>query len=581
MKKYQIILFVALIILAAGCGSSKQTTTQSQKPPKSEQVDARISERVSALFIDGNKEKILGNFRQAVNIFRQCLSLDPNHAPSMYELARIYRVQGNINEAMHLAERAVEIDPDNDWYSLLLSSLYEYTGQVGKAIRLFEGLNNRNPANVEYMYELAMLYMKENRFADAISVYDRIERIAGIEEDISIQKQKLYLMNNQPDKAIAEIEKLISLFPTQSKYYALLAELYFDLDDYPSAIAQLEKIRELDPSNPYIHITLAEYYFKTGKTQEAIEEVRLGFANPNLQIEIKFQVLLTYLLDEDDFEDNQELITELINTLSETHPNDTRPLSLLVDFYLQDEKYPEARDALRKVLELDQNNFRSWETLLRLNAFLQDTTALLNDSRQAIELFPLQPLPWLFSGLAYSLADDYERAIKQLNSGKDLVVDDDEMLVEFLMYLGDTYNKAKDFKKSDQSYEDALEIDPDNAYVLNNYSYYLSLRKERLAEAKIMSARSLELSPDNKHYLDTYGWILYQMGEYSEARVWIAKALENNASEQAVVLEHMGDVLYKLGEKESALNYWKMALELGGEVSEFLEQKVKDETLYE
>lgn len=579
MSSTQYVFLLFSILVFSACGASKTTVVEPKK--QSAISDPRQSEKVTAIFIDANKEKLLGNFRQAMALYQQCLSIDPGHAPSMYEMARLFRMQGSFNDALGFSEKSVAIDPDNKWYNLMLATLYEQSGQVKKAIIIFERLHKLFPYEIEFLHEMSMLYLKENRFADAIAVYDIIERLNGPDEDILMQKQKLYLMNNEPDKAVAEIEKLISMYPGESRYYALLTELYLDMGNYPKAIGSLEKIRELDPQNPYIHITLAEYYFKTGERGQAYTELKQGFANPNLDVEIKFQVLFTYYTDEDINNDNEGQVTELTEILIAAHPNDARPLSLKADLLIREEKYEDARQIFRQVLEIDNSRYFIWETLLRLEAMLQDNEALITESQKAIELFPLQPVPYQFAGLAYYQMGNYDEAIKMFYAGKDLVVDDDELLVEFYMHLGDAYSKTKQHEASDAAFDQALALDADNPYVLNNYSYYLSLRKERLQTAKEMSAKSLEISPGNKHYLDTYGWILYQMGNYEEARVWIEKALENNATEEAVVLEHLGDVYYKLGMKDDALRYWKQALDLGGEITEFLEKKVTEGILYE
>jgi tetratricopeptide (TPR) repeat protein len=391
----------------------------------------------------------------------------------------------------------------------------------------------------------------------------------------------LYLLSNQPEKAIAETEKLIRSFPDESRYYAMMAELFLELGNFAKAAENLEKIRELDPQNPYIHITLAEYYFKTGDYDRAYEELKTGFANPGLELDIKFQVLLTYYSDDDMNGEYKAQVHELTEILIQTHPTDVRPYTLKADLLIREENYQEAREAFRKINSIDNSSFFIWETLLRIDAMLMDQESLEKESLEAIGLFPLQPLPYLFAGLAAYQHDEYSKAISKFNSGKDLVVDDDELLSEFYMYLGDTYSKLEQHEASDAAYDQSLALNPDNPYVLNNYSYYLSLRKERLEFAEKMSARSLEISPGNKHYLDTYGWIMYQMGQYEEARKWIEKSIENNASADALVLEHLGDVLYKLGEKTEALKYWKQALDMGGEISELLEKKVKDGILYE
>lgn len=578
--KYYIISLLFITALSSCKTSKKITDNEGTKTPVEVKALKR-TDNVSSLFIDANKEKILGNYKQAIDLFQQCLSKDPAHDASMYELARLYQMQGNIHDAKALAEKAAEIDTENKWYNMLLASLYEQTGEIKKAILIFDKLQNLYPKEIEFLYHAAMLYIRDGKPDKAIDIYDKIERINGPEEEIIIQKHRLYLLNGQVDKAVAEIERLIKTNPDETRYYAMLSELYLSLDNFPKAIENLEKIKELDPENPYIHITLAEYYFRIDDINMAIQELKQGFAAPNLEIEIKLQVLFNYFSDEDFEGEYYDQVLELSNILAASHPADIRPYSLLTDLYLRKSKYQEASDVLRKAIKIDNSNFMMWETLLRLEVSLSDTLNLKNDAVAAIELFPLHPLPYFFSGIACYMLEDYQQAIKKLESGIDLVVDDDKLLGDFYSYLGDIYNKTKQYNKSDYSFDQALNADPDNPYILNNYSYYLSQRKIRLDDAEKMSSKSIELTPDSPHYLDTYGWIMYQMGKYEEAKKWIEKSMENSETESSAVLEHYGDVLYKLGKTEEAIIYWKKALELADEISDFLREKVKDGILYE
>ena len=116
--------------------------------------------------------------------------------------------------------------------------------------------------------------------------------------------------------------------------------------------------------------------------------------------------------------------------------------------------------------------------------------------------------------------------------------------------------------------------------MLNNYSYYLSLRKHKLEKAKEMSFKSNNIEPKNGTYQDTYAWILYQMGNFKEAEEWILKSLNNGSEKSPVVVEHYGDILYMLENLKGAIDQWEKAKTLGGE-AERLNKKIVEETLYE
>ena len=121
--------------------------------------------------------------------------------------------------------------------------------------------------------------------------------------------------------------------------------------------------------------------------------------------------------------------------------------------------------------------------------------------------------------------------------------------------LGDIYHSRGQEKEAFAVYEKAIEAYPDCCPVLNNYAYYLSLKKSKLKKALKMSGRTIELEPDNATYLDTYAWILYLLGRPAEAKPYFKHAMIYGGKESAVVLEHYAAVLDALGEKDVAAYY--------------------------
>ena len=166
----------------------------------------------------------------------------------------------------------------------------------------------------------------------------------------------------------------------------------------------------------------------------------------------------------------------------------------------------------------------------------------------------------------------------KLEKGVEYVFDNDALYNEFQTSLADVYNSLNLYEKSDSLYELVLQKNPDNIIVLNNYSYYLSLRKKNLEKAKTMSKRCNELEPNNGTYQDTYAWILYCLTEYKSALEWIERAIKNGGDKSAVIIEHYGDILFKLGQKQEAVNQWKRAKSIG-EGSDLLNKKINNEDI--
>ncbi len=319
------------------------------------------------------------------------------------------------------------------------------------------------------------------------------------------------------------------------------------------------KIQQADPGNPYVHMSMADYYRKNGEKEKAYEELKQGFQNPNLDIDTKITILISFFNINQLPDDAKPVVYELSRILTTTHPNDPKAHSIYGDFLVQDKKNAEARDEYLRVIALDSSKFVVWEEVLRLDLVLEKYDHLVEYGNRAIELFPDQPVPFMFTGIARFELKQYEDAVKKFNEGLKLVANNDELLSEFYMYLGDTYHSLKDTVESDMAYEKSLSIKKDNAYVLNNYAYYLSLRNQDLDKAETMSKKAVTLDPKNSSFQDTYGWVLYKLQRYDDARTWVGKALEDSDSVSAEVMEHYGDILYKLGDIDHALEYWQKA----------------------
>jgi len=529
--------------------------------------------------IDAKKEALIGNVKGALEMFRRYVSRYPLDPVGCFELARLEASQKNIDEAIRLAREATKLDPENTWYSLFLAELYQSTTHPQDAIPIYEKVAAKYPENLDYMYQLAALYLQIEKYPDAIKIYDQIEEKAGVSEEIIIQKEKIYLHLNDLKGAEKELQTLITAYPDESRYHSILAEFYMSNNMPEKALEVYKKIAGIDPDNAYIHMSMADYYRKSGNKDKAFEELKLGFANPNLDVDTKVSILLSFYTVNQIYNDLKDQAFTLSKILIETHPKDPKVFSIYGDLLLQDKKFPESREAFIKALTLDSTRYVIWEQVLRLDLQQGDFEHLVSCGHRTMELFPEQPLPFLFTGLASLQLKQNEDALKTLNTGLKLVVDNDELLAQFYMYQGDALHALKKESEAYDAYEKSLKLNYENAYVLNNYAYYLSLKGVELVKAAKMAKKAVSLDPESASFQDTYGWVLFMQGKYDEAGEWILKAVNNKEGPSAEVLEHYGDVLYKLNDPMLALEYWQKAKQKG-KASDLLEKKIADKKYY-
>ncbi len=570
MNKKNLIYLLFLLLIFSSCKTLKKTEKISE--------DEKMAN--TSLLIDANKEKFLGNYEEAVELYVQCIKNDHSNATAIYELARIFTLQGKYKDALILAKKSVDINPDNIWYQLLLADILKKNNQYDDVIKIYSNLIKKYPEKVEYYIELASAYIYINQYKDAIKVYNTIESKIGITEEISLQKKQIYLFFKKKDKAIKEINNLISKFPDNTKYYNLAADLYLADKQFDKAFEMYNKIFEIDPNNSLVHLSLADYYRATDEKEKSYEELKIAFKNKNLDIDTKIKILLSYYIITEKYPELKEQADTLLKILIKIHPDEPKAHSMYADFLYRDKKLNQARDELHKTIALDNSKYEVWQQLLIIESELKDFDLMAKESKQAIELFPEQPVLYLFGGMANYQIKNYDKSISTLNKGIKTIVDDKKLLIEFYSYLGDINYKNKNNNASDSAYEKVLELDSNNSYVLNNYSFYLSLRNENLEKAEKMAKKAVDISPNSSSYLDTYGWVLYKMDKLKQAKKWMDKALENGGDKSSVILEHYGDILYKMDEIKKSNEYWQKAKNIG-KGSKYLDKKIKDKKLYE
>jgi len=560
----------------------EQPDTTRTKHGKRHQGDDKLLIQVenTAMLIEAKKEALIGNTDKAIQLFTVYTEHYPNDPAGKFELARLLAANEKYDDAYDLIQDAIRLDPNNKYYQLFLAEICQLGKKEKEAVGIYENLVKKYPGELDYYFQLAALYMMVGDEKKAAETYDQIEEKAGINEEISLQKEKIYLHLGNIEKAENELQNLVKTFPDDSRYLSMLAEFYMGNNQQSKALEIYKRVAETDPGNPYIHMSLADYYRKTGNKEKAFDELKLGFANPNLDVDTKVTILLSFYTVNQIYDQLKDQAFELSRIMIKTHPDNPKAWSIYGDLLSQDKKYEDAKDAFLKVIRLDSSKYVVWEELLRLELQLSEYTAVYDNSKKAIELFPEQSVLYLFNGLGAIQIKKYEEAVKVLELGVKLVVNNDDLISQFYMYLGDAWHSLKKPEESDKAYENSLKAKDNNPYVLNNYAYYLSVRGINLDKAEKMAKKAIELDTANSSFEDTYGWVLYKLGKISDARKWIAKALADKDSVSSEVLEHYGDVLYRLGEPEKALEYWNKA-KAKGEGSELLNKKISEKKLIE
>ncbi len=559
-----IVLLIIVLQLPAFAKGKKNKKINDTTPQSSESIGKRL-QRESA-FIDAIQSKSLENTDEAIQKFRAILKDDPANHAAAYELCRIFYELGDYAMAVTYGEKAVKLNSDNEWYYIYLAESKAEKMDFSGAAKTYEQYIAKHPKDYDFYYDWAYMLLQSSKTKEAIAVFDKLESLQGPLPDIIMEKVNIYTEINKIDGAINEVQKLIKEYPEEASYYGMLGELYESTRNFDKAEDAYNKILKINPDDQKALLSLASLYKFQDKKEEYNKILNSIFANPKTDIDSKiiaFIPLLEDLGEDSTLKDEAQTIVALIN---KTHPNDVKALAAQGDFYYQINDSLQAKQwyekAIIKESEVPSTVFLQ---LYILCADMQDYKALQENSTIGIRKNPNDEMGYFYNALANYQLKNYQAVIDTLDKGLKKNIDNQQLKSQMYTTLADACYELKYFEKMDSAYEVALEIDPNNAYSLNNYAYYLSERNESLKKAELMSKRSLMLLPDNASFLDTYGWIKYKQGKYEDALTYFEKALHTEEGKtNEVIIEHIGDVYIKLGNIEKAISSWQKALQLGG-----------------
>jgi len=587
-KKYLFSVFIGLLF-SFGCSSSKEIT-QNKIETKSEIDRAEKDYKKKAMdhFINGSIAETKGDFATAVLEFQDALNLDPS-AGVYYALGKNYYNLNKLSLAIQNSRKAIELNPYQKEYFILLSNVYSTARQFDSAAVTLENALRLDSMDVELYYKLARLY-ETSKPLKAIDTYEKVTAIIGPDWNVLIRVAELYEKLGNLDAAVSSIEKLVSLDPANVSLQKILIDFYQKSNKPDNALEVVNDILELTPDDLDARERKAQILISQEKWDLAADEYNYILKQKNVPLEIKVRIGASYF--------NRSLkdssLTKVTKEFFQTIDKDT--LDWQVKMFLGAVAINEKRDSaaieyFKVTTDLARWNVDAWIRLGGLyfdNKKYEEAVKVMDE---AIELFPDDFTINLILGLSLAQLDKHSEAKPYLKKSVELNPNDLNSLssyaytlsqlkendlainylkqaltikpddVNLLGTLGLIYDAMKMWTECDSVYERALQIDSQNALVNNNFAYSLSERGERLKDALTMAEIAIAADPNNTSYLDTIGWVYFKLGNYSEAKDNLEKAIEIGG-ERAVMLEHLGDIMFKLGDTQKAKLLWQKSYDL-------------------
>jgi tetratricopeptide (TPR) repeat protein len=126
---------------------------------------------------------------------------------------------------------------------------------------------------------------------------------------------------------------------------------------------------------------------------------------------------------------------------------------------------------------------------------------------------------------------------------------------------GIALERSGQWEKGEAAFRKALELQPDQPYVLNYLAYSWVDKNINLREGKEMLERAVRQRPNDGAIVDSLAWAHYRLGEYPRAVELLERAVAL-VSTDWTVNDHLGDAYWRVGRKQEARFQWQRALTL-------------------
>jgi len=499
-----------------------------------------------------------GDLANALQSIEETLLKYPKGSEVYYAKSLLYAQAGNFDVALPSAVQAVELAPENLMFNNHLLELYKSKGDFKAAISLLDTLLISNPTPRIYREKIMLLHASKQS-EEALKAYDLTKDKFGESDTLDVLKAEILVDLKKTDEAFSLLETWRAKKSPIRQVYSTMAYILMDSKKANEAIPILEQGLQ-NSKDDLLQFDLADANKILKKDKLAFEHIKKAFESTGVNFIDKHRVMGQLMANPAGFSLDQK--QQLASILVLKHPRMPDSHMYKGDVLWQKGELNEAKSVYLTTVSMNPKHVDAWRKLVNVELAMNDLDEAIVDGNEALKNNPGNAILTYFVGVAYTMKKDTDNARIYLERALDHGSNENNF-VKSMLYagLGDLYHEINMESASEVAYEEAIQLDSTNMSALNNAAYYLSLKKKDLDKAADYAKRAVTLDPNSGTFQDTYAWVLFQQEQYTEAKIWIEKAIKNS-NPSAVLYEHYGDILMQSGKDREAIKQWEKALTL-------------------
>lgn len=563
----QALLLMLVISLSWGCAVNKKV--RGAKESNSENgIDQTL---YNLSYVEAVKQRIAGNYGDATDLLEDAIRLNPDNDAAYYQMSQIAAMRRDYENALLYGRRAAEADNSNSWYLINMANIYIQQSKIDSASVWMQKAVEAEPGNEDLKYRLANIYLQTGEAGKSENIFEVFYRKYGGSDAVLMGLLNTKIKQEKYKEAEDIILKELEKDGDRLKLKGMLAELYRKTGEKEKAGKLYDEMIGSEAHNSILDLSYMEFLIEKGDYSKLMENVREIIKSDNVAYEDKLGMVARMMQDSVLVSEYPDSLIQAGLFLSDTEKDKPTGVLMMAEIYNSTGNTGMEIQTLTDYLEKDEGQYYVWEKLLlRLNEE-EEIELLYRYGRRASELFNTAPLPKLLYAFSLIEKEEYGQALEELRKVRILVNNQEIYLVQILSMEAEIAYRKNNAREAFEKFSQALDIEPGNPLILNNYAYYLAEDGIRLDEALAMIKKCLE-EEENITYLDTFAWILYKRGEYSEAAVIMNRIFRDSDTKDPELLEHYGYIEKALGNCRKAVGLWQAALKNDRERSYLIEE---------
>ena len=473
-------------------------------------------------------------------------------------------------------------------YSLVLEN------KVNKAINLVK--SNKERENTNFFDAYLLLVLDDLKKGDFKKAYDQLNKLTKIADKdkfnlaileslrqyIYVFKEKVILNNKKSFGKLSIISETFQRcylgdFATDEYFSELINDkdgnyiryIFFYLV-YLTENNRIDEVKNFTKNLDYLNTTLLLSQAKNWVEKSNYEKLTKFFSckNPN-DIIGEFLFLVSNIYSS---QDNFEKSNFYLNLSNFFNSKFIFNLSLVAENQYLNKDYKKTRKTLKNFRK--DNDFYYWYRIKKEAQILEIEKNKKESLNYIVSHFNkiTKPNNKILFDIAnfYRNSKKYEEAINYYTKLINSLEDDSVMKSELLYRRGGSYERGGNYEKADKDLLNALDINPDDAYILNYLAYSWLERDYKIDDAIEMLEKAYKLENNDPYIIDSMGWAYYLVNDYLKAEKFIKRAVEL-MPEDPIVNDHYGDILWMLDRKIQARYFWSNVIEMKNTETEMIE----------